>query len=45
MCAENDWLTTGTASYKFACDKISENLVEIYLTILNFEKLLKNYIT
>ena len=44
MCAEHDWLTAVTASYKFAFDKISENFVEIYLKILNFEKLLKNYI-
>ena len=44
MCAEHDWLTAVTASYKFAFDKISENLVEIYIKILNFGKLLKNYI-
>ena len=44
MCAEHDWLTAVTASYKFAFDKISENFVEIYIKILNFGKLLKNYI-
>ena len=44
MCAEHDWFTTGTVSYKFVCDKISENFVEIYMKILNFGKLLKNYI-
>ena len=26
MCAEHDWLTVGTASYKLAFNKISENL-------------------
>ena len=45
MCAEHDWFTAGTVSYKFAFDKISENFVEIYMKILNFGKLLKNYIT
>ena len=44
MCAEHDWLTAVTASNKFAFDKISENFVEIYIKILNFGKLLKNYI-
>ena len=44
MCAENDWLTAVTAFYKFAFDKISENFVEFYIKILNFGKLLKNYI-
>ena len=44
MCVEHDWLSAVTTSYKFACDKISENFVEIYLKILNFGKLLKNYI-
>ena len=44
MCAEHDWLSAVTASYKFAFDKISENFVEIYIKILNFGKLLKNYI-
>ena len=45
MCAEHDWLTAGAASYKFAFDKISENFVKIYIQILNFGKILKNYIT
>ena len=45
MCAENNWFTTGTASYIFAFDKISENFVEIYIKILNVGKLLKNSIT
>ena len=45
MCAENYWCTAGTAFYKFAIDKISENFVEIHMKILNFGKLLKNYIT
>ena len=45
MCAEHGWLTAGTASYKFTFDKISENFVEIYIKMLNFRKLLKNYIT
>ena len=45
MCGEHDCFTVGTASYKFAFDKISENFVEIYIKILNFGKLLKNYIT
>ena len=44
MCAEHDWLTAVTASNKFAFDKISENFVEIFIKILNFGKLLKNYI-
>ena len=44
MCAEHDWLTVGTASHKFAFDKILENFVEIYIKILNFGKLLKNYV-
>ena len=45
MYAEYDWLPAGTASYKIAFDKISENFVKIYIKILNFGKLLKNYIT
>ena len=45
MCAEHDWLIAGAASYKFAFDKISENFVEIYIKILNFGRLLKNYST
>ena len=45
MCAILAWLTAGLASYKFAFDKISENFIEIYIKILNFGKLLKNYIT
>ena len=28
MCAEHDWLTTGTASYKFNVNKISEILLK-----------------
>ena len=44
MCAVHDWLTAGTA-YKFAFDKISEKFVEIFMKILNFGRLLKNYIT
>ena len=42
MCAEHDWLSAVTASYKFTFDKISENFVEIY--IKNIGKLLKNSI-
>ena len=45
MCAEHGWLIAGTAFYKFVFDKMFENFVEIYIKILNFEKLLKNYIT
>ena len=44
MCAEYDWPTAGTTSYKFAFDKILENFAKIYIKILNFRKLLKNYI-
>ena len=44
-CAEHDWLTAGTTSYKFASNKISENFVKIFIKILNFGKLLKNYVT
>ena len=28
MCAEHDWLTAGTTSYKFAFNKISKNLLK-----------------
>ena len=43
---EHNWLTVGTASKEFAIfDKTSENFVEIYIKILNFGKLLNNYIT
>ena len=44
MYAEHDWLTAVTAFNKFACNKISEDFVEIYIKILNFGKLLNNYI-
>ena len=42
--AEHDWLTAVTASYKFAFHKISEHFVEIYINILNFGKLWKDYV-
>ena len=37
------YITASTAYYKFVFDGMSKNFVGVYMKILNFEALLKNY--